>query len=49
MERFRTYTGHCNNIENPSWGAANTAFVRYLPPVYSNGIKNDYDDFQCNN
>nr|XP_027196599.1 peroxidase-like [Dermatophagoides pteronyssinus] len=38
MERFRTYTGHCNNIENPSWGAANTAFVRYLPPVYSNGI-----------
>ncbi|XP_046917513.2 peroxidase isoform X2 [Dermatophagoides farinae] len=38
MERFRSYTGHCNNLENPSWGAANTAFVRYLPPVYSNGI-----------
>ncbi|OTF72024.1 hypothetical protein BLA29_010639, partial [Euroglyphus maynei] len=38
MERFRTYTGHCNNLDNPSWGAANTAFVRYLPPVYSNGV-----------
>lgn len=37
VQRYRTYTAHCNNLENPSWGAAHTAFVRYLPPVYSNG------------
>lgn len=37
VQRYRTLTGHCNNLENPSWGAANTAFVRYLPPVYSDG------------
>ena len=38
IERYRTFTAHCNNLENPSWGAANTPFVRYLPPVYSDGI-----------
>ena len=37
VQRYRTYTAHCNNLQNPSWGAANTAFVRYLPPVYSDG------------
>lgn len=47
MERFRSYTGHCNNLENPSWGAANTAFVRYLPPVYSNG-NDDYLEKNAN-
>lgn len=35
--RYRSYTGHCNNLDHPSWGAANTPFVRYLPPVYSDG------------
>jgi len=38
VERYRTYTAHCNNLKNPSWGAANTPFVRYLPPVYSDGM-----------
>ena len=38
VQRYRTMTAHFNNLENPSWGAVNTAFVRYLPPVYSNGI-----------
>ncbi|UXI17277.1 hypothetical protein NH340_JMT03220 [Sarcoptes scabiei] len=37
LERYRTYTAHCNNLENPSWGATNTPFVRFLPPVYSDG------------
>lgn len=36
-ERFRTYTGHCNNLKHPSWGASYTPFVRYMPPVYGNG------------
>ena len=38
MERYRTYTGHCNNMKHPNWGAAYTPFVRYLPPVYANGM-----------
>ncbi|RWS11661.1 peroxidase-like protein [Dinothrombium tinctorium] len=38
IERYRTYTGHCNNLKHPSWGAANTPFVRFLPPAYSDGI-----------
>ena len=37
IERYRTLTGHCNNLKTPSWGAVFTPFVRYLPPVYSNG------------
>lgn len=36
-ERFRMYTGHCNNLKHPSWGASYTPFVRYLPPAYGNG------------
>lgn len=38
VERYRTPTAHCNNVKNPSWGAVYTPFVRYLPPVYSDGI-----------
>ncbi|XP_015784100.1 peroxidase [Tetranychus urticae] len=38
IERYRTFTGHCNNLKTPSWGVTFTPFVRYLPPVYSNGI-----------
>lgn len=37
VERYRTFTGHCNNLKHQSWGAAYTPFVRYLPPVYANG------------
>lgn len=43
VERYRTYTGHCNNLKNPSWGSAFTPFVRYLPPVYADGKFNVID------
>ncbi|XP_026057745.1 eosinophil peroxidase [Carassius auratus] len=33
-KRYRTITGHCNNRENPQWGAANTAYTRWLSPEY---------------
>ncbi|KAH9490877.1 hypothetical protein Btru_034171 [Bulinus truncatus] len=36
--RYRTLDGTCNNFQNPTWGAANTAFVRLLPPIYENGF-----------
>lgn len=39
VTRFRTFTGHCNNLMHPTWGAAMTPFARYLPPVHPDGIQ----------
>lgn len=39
--RFRSFTGHCNNLMNPSWGAAQTPFVRFLAPRHPDGIEKD--------
>ncbi|XP_030646353.1 eosinophil peroxidase [Chanos chanos] len=33
-QRYRTISGHCNNRQNPLWGAANTPYTRWLPPQY---------------
>ncbi|XP_022239815.1 chorion peroxidase-like [Limulus polyphemus] len=38
MERYRTYTGVCNNMQHTSWGSTHSSFVRHLPPAYSDGI-----------
>ncbi|XP_058066699.1 peroxidase-like [Anopheles bellator] len=35
---YRTFDGSCNNLQNPSWGAANTPYGRLLPPEYGDGI-----------
>lgn len=35
---YRTYTGHCNNLEHPTLGKSLTTFARLLPAVYENGI-----------
>lgn len=37
--RFRSFTGHCNNLNHPAWGAAQTPFVRYLAPRHPDGIQ----------
>ncbi|KAG9509281.1 Chorion peroxidase, partial [Fragariocoptes setiger] len=37
-QRYRTFTGHCNNVRHPAWGAALTPYARYLPPVHPDGI-----------
>uniref|UniRef100_A0A182TA83 Peroxidase n=1 Tax=Anopheles maculatus TaxID=74869 RepID=A0A182TA83_9DIPT len=34
---YRTFDGSCNNFVNPSWGAANTPFVRIVNPKYGDG------------
>ncbi|CAL1540332.1 unnamed protein product [Lymnaea stagnalis] len=36
--RYRTLDGTCNNYHHPTWGAANIAFDRLLPPIYENGF-----------
>lgn len=36
--RFRSFTGHCNNLRQPVWGAAQTPFVRFLAPRHPDGI-----------
>ncbi|XP_023327499.1 lactoperoxidase isoform X2 [Eurytemora carolleeae] len=35
---YRAFNGVCNNLENPTWAAANTGFKRLLPPEYEDGI-----------
>lgn len=39
--RFRSFTGHCNNLRQPAWGAAQTPFVRYLAPKHPDGIQQE--------
>lgn len=36
--RYRSITGHCNNLNYPTMGAANTPFVRYVPSDYADGV-----------
>jgi len=37
-ERYRTFNGLCNNLDNPYWGASLTAFRRLIQPDYSDAI-----------
>ena len=34
MFRYRTYSGRCNNLNNPEQGAAGSVQLRLLPPEY---------------
>lgn len=35
--KYRAFNGYCNNVQNPRWGNANTRYLRFLPPDYSDG------------
>ncbi|XP_063974115.1 peroxidase-like isoform X2 [Diachasmimorpha longicaudata] len=37
--RYRSIDGSCNNLENPRWGSALTAYSRILFPSYADGIE----------
>ncbi|KAL6437081.1 hypothetical protein ACFW04_004997 [Cataglyphis niger] len=39
MSKYRSIDGTCNNIENPSWGSAMTAYTRVLFSQYFDGIQ----------
>ena len=36
--KFRTISGHCNNLLRPDYGRSNTVFARMLPAAYGDGI-----------
>lgn len=38
VERYRSVSGVCNNIDHPHWGAAMNAHHRFLAPDYADGI-----------
>ncbi|XP_076294511.1 peroxidase isoform X2 [Lasioglossum baleicum] len=38
-DKYRSIDGSCNNIENPTWGSAMTAYNRILFPQYFDGIQ----------
>ena len=38
VERYRSVTGACNNVEHPHWGAAMNAHHRFMAPDYADGI-----------
>jgi hypothetical protein len=35
---FRSFTGYCNNLRNPTLGQSLTTFARLLPSVYEDGV-----------
>ncbi|XP_023246916.1 peroxidasin homolog [Copidosoma floridanum] len=35
---YRTFTGHCNNLRNPTLAQSLTTFSRLLPPHYEDGV-----------
>ena len=38
FDKFRTISGHCNNLRRPDFGRSNTVFARMLPAAYDDGV-----------
>lgn len=39
IDRYRSVTGICNNLEHPDWGSAFVTHQRFLSPDYADGIE----------
>ncbi|XP_014241110.1 uncharacterized protein LOC106661888 [Cimex lectularius] len=37
-KKYRSLSGHCNNVQTPSWGSAGSSYARYLSPDYADDI-----------
>lgn len=35
---YRTYSGWCNNVQNPGWGKSVITFDRMIPSAYADGV-----------
>merc|ERR1719430_1968660 len=38
VERYRSFDGTCNNLQNPNFGAAFTPFLRFMDPEYEGDL-----------
>ena len=38
-DKYRTFNGSCNNLQNPNWGAALTPFYRLMNADFNDGNK----------
>lgn len=38
VERYRSMSGVCNNLDNPLWGKADVTHLRLLPPNFADGV-----------
>ncbi|XP_068209446.1 peroxidase-like isoform X2 [Palaemon carinicauda] len=36
--KYRRFDGLCNNLKNPTWGAVNAVFSRFLPHDFADGV-----------
>ncbi|RWS24268.1 chorion peroxidase-like protein, partial [Leptotrombidium deliense] len=37
-EKYRSFSGHCNNVENADWGCSATPYARFAPAHYADGV-----------
>ena len=44
--QYRSYSGYCNNVNQPQWGESNSVHRRFLPSEYEDGISKPRNDVE---